>query len=659
MNEGRELWDAINQRYLMAALAELRAFLESHVDAEGSAGDAPPAVEKPTPAELERMTSPPALERLVRSFGLSEFEKSLLLLCAGVELDTNFAALVSQLQKTPGQRQPTLSMAMATLPKAHWSAITPAGALRRWRFIEVLAQPGVPTVNCPLRIDERILHFLAGIQYLDDRIEGMIEPVAPQEVVTSHEQLARDIAETLQSALRGSGRLPVVQLCGPDEASKSAIAAAASAEMGLRLFATWAENLPANSTELEALVRLWEREAVLASGALLVVTDTADRNDHRGMLQATRLLESTMGPVFLSSRERWRPMRRSALTLDVGKPSSAEQADAWNRLLDGAGVKANGFVKQLASQFNLTLADIQESVQRATSGESKGQDISVRLWAASRSQARPRLEELAHRIEPRASWRELVLPETEKSLLRQIACHIAQRAVVYHEWGFAESCSRGLGISALFAGGTGTGKTMAAEVLANELQLDLYRIDLSCVVSKYIGETEKNLRRVFDAAEDGGAILFFDEADALFGKRSEVKDSHDRYANIEINYLLQRMESYSGLSVLATNMKSALDPAFLRRLRFLITFPFPDTASRAEIWKNIFPEATPIDRLDIGALARLDIAGGNIRNIALNAAFLAAQAREPVRMAHIWSATRSEYAKMERPLSEVEMRAWQ
>src|SRR6266568_5035966 len=204
-------------------------------------------------------------------------------------------------------------------------------------------------------------------------------------------------------------------------------------------------------------------------------------------------------------------------------------------------------------------------------------------WDTCRVQARPLLDDLAQRIEPAASWDDLVLPELQRQVLRDIAMHVKQRARVYETWGFATRGTRGLGISALFAGVSGTGKTMAAEVLANELRLDLYRIDLSAVVSKYIGETEKNLRRVFDAAEEGGAILLFDEADALFGKRSEVKDSHDRYANIEVSYLLQRMETYNGLSVLATNMKSALDPAFMRRLRFVINFPFPDTEARAAI----------------------------------------------------------------------------
>jgi len=199
---------------------------------------------------------------------------------------------------------------------------------------------------------------------------------------------------------------------------------------------------------------------------------------------------------------------------------------------------------------------------------------------------------------------------------------------------------------------------MASEVLANELRLDLYRIDLSRVVSKYIGETEKNLSRVFDAAEEGGAILLFDEADALFGKRSDVKDSHDRYANIEVSYLLQRMEAYRGLAVLTTNRKEALDTAFLRRIRFSVEFPFPDAAHREEIWRRVFPKQTPTQDLRPDRLARLNAAGGNIHNIALGAAFLAADASEPVGMSHLLTAARHEFAKLERPLADSEVAGW-
>jgi SpoVK/Ycf46/Vps4 family AAA+-type ATPase len=251
-------------------------------------------------------------------------------------------------------------------------------------------------------------------------------------------------------------------------------------------------------------------------------------------------------------------------------------------------------------------------------------------------------------VEPLATWDELVLPDGALGTLREIAAQVRNRAIVHDEWGFATRSARGLGITALFTGESGTGKTLAAEVLSRDLALDLHVIDLSAVVSKYIGETEKNLRHVFDAAEDG-AVLLFDEADALFGRRTDVKDSHDRYANLEVSYLLQRMEAYRGLAVLTTNAKSALDHAFRRRIRFVVTFPFPDAALRQRIWRGVFPPGTPLGRLDWGRLASLDLSGGSIRSIAVNAAFLAADAGSPVRMEHIRAAARQEFAKLERP----------
>jgi SpoVK/Ycf46/Vps4 family AAA+-type ATPase len=274
------------------------------------------------------------------------------------------------------------------------------------------------------------------------------------------------------------------------------------------------------------------------------------------------------------------------------------------------------------------------------------------LWDACLVRTRPRLDTLAERIDPKATWEDIVLRADLRTLLHQIANQVQQRGKVYEAWGFRERMNRGLGLVTLFAGESGTGKTMAAEVLANELRLNLYRIDLSAVVSKYIGETEKNLRHLFDAAEDGGAILFFDEADALFGKRSQVKDSHDRYANIETNYLLQRMEAYQGLAILATNMKSGLDDAFTRRLRFILTFPIPEREDRQRIWQKIFPPETPLDTLDYKRLASFNLAGGSIYNAALNAAFLAAQDDTPVGMPHLLSAIRTEFLKSDRLIDE-------
>jgi SpoVK/Ycf46/Vps4 family AAA+-type ATPase len=272
--------------------------------------------------------------------------------------------------------------------------------------------------------------------------------------------------------------------------------------------------------------------------------------------------------------------------------------------------------------------------------------------------ARPKMEDLAQRIVPAATWDDLVLPEQPQQMLLQLAAQVRYRMQVYETWGFSDKGRRGLGVSALFTGESGTGKTLAAEVVAHDLGLDVYRIDLSAVVSKYIGETEKNLRQVFDAAEEGGVLLLFDEADALFGKRADVKDSHDRYANIEVGYLLQRMEAYQGVAILTTNLKSSLDKAFQRRLRFTVNFPFPDAAQREAIWSKAFPAATPTRDLDLQKLAQLKVTGGNIRNIALNAAFLAARAGTPVDMASLAEAAELEAHKVERPLTGAELRGW-
>jgi SpoVK/Ycf46/Vps4 family AAA+-type ATPase len=285
-------------------------------------------------------------------------------------------------------------------------------------------------------------------------------------------------------------------------------------------------------------------------------------------------------------------------------------------------------------------------------------DAAQLAWQAGMEEARVGMDELGRRIEPEAGWDDLVLHERQTSVLREIVAHVRQRATVHQEWGFAGTLRRGLGVTAMFAGGSGTGKTLAAEVMAKELGLDLFIVDLSQVVSKYIGETEKNLRRVFDAAERGGALLLFDEADALFGKRSEVKDSHDRYANLEVSYLLMRMEAYRGLAILTTNMKKALDTAFLRRIRFVVDFPFPGEHERAEIWRRVLPSQAPVKDIDPRLLAQLTVAGGSIRNIALSGAFLAAEEGDRLQMRHMMAAARTEYLKLERSLTPAEVRGW-
>jgi len=362
--------------------------------------------------------------------------------------------------------------------------------------------------------------------------------------------------------------------------------------------------------------------------------------------------------LFIASRDPL-PADRLVDQYEINKPEPLGQRELWEESLGSSAEKLSTTVDQLSEQFRLsaeTIAPLGAVVMRSKSDPP--QRLTHRLWEACRAVSRPQLESLAERIVPMAQWSDLILPPLQMQMLRQLAAQSRHRMTVFERWGFAAKGRRGLGLSALFAGPSGTGKTLAAEVLATDLGLDLYRIDLSAVVSKYIGETEKNLAQVFDAAETGGVLLVFDEADAIFGKRGEVKDSHDRYANIEVGYLLQRMESFQGIAILTTNTKSVLDRAFQRRLRFTIDFQFPGTAEREAIWRRVFPEAVPTDGLKPALLANLNMAGGSIRNIALNAAFLAAEQHQPVAMGHLLVAAQLEAVKVERPIADAEIRGW-
>jgi hypothetical protein len=666
MNMTLDKWQEMNQSALSAALAVVRSHLlctVARAQDEASLLEATKRVEAAQESYLAVSSSaspPPAFETLCALFDLSPFERDILLLCAGMELDATFASACAAAQRDPQQAFPTFSLALAVLPQAYWSALKPDAPLRYWRLIEFTPTGGscsAPLTTRPLRIDERVLHYLTGVEQLDERLMNLFEPVTPaQALMPAHQAISQRIAHLWSTAARQT-LPPAILLYHSDGATARAIAANACAHLGLNIHSVNAHSLPSNSNDLSLLIRLWERESRLRPGAVLLDCDDDQPMEMGSESIVNDFIRRVPGALIISSQGRRKVNGRSATSFEAQRATSGEQRAVWEAALGNRAQRLDGQLDTLMSQFSLSLTGIYSAAADANVEQDSMWSFDG-LWDACRSQTRPRLEELGHYIDSVAAWNDLVLPEAQKETLRDIVTHVRQRVKVYESWGFASKGSRGLGISALFAGASGTGKTMAAEVLARELRLDLYRIDLSSIVSKYIGETEKNLRRVFDAAEAGGAILLFDEADALFGKRSEVKDSHDRYANIEVSYLLQRMECYRGLAILTTNMRSALDVAFLRRIRFVVHFPFPDAAQRAEIWRHIFPSETPTEGLAVDHLSQLSVAGGNIRNIALNAAFLAAGAKEPVRMRHLLRAAQSEYAKLEKPLAEVEIAGW-
>jgi hypothetical protein len=653
-------WQDRNSQYLAASLAWLRLRLQrlaaqSHSPASELVSDEQMAQPERARAAAARFDPPPALRMLSRQLGLSSFEENVLLLCAAVELDTSIPALCARAQADMQRPYPTFALALTLFEDVTWDALSPEHPLRYWRLIEINQPAATPLTQSAICADERIVNYIKGLNHLDDRLAVWLSLVDRSDssalLAASQQAVVQRIVERLEHA---HGCSSTIVLLGADRVSKQLVAQSVAGLFGRQLCRLDAECLPSQLPELATLARLWQRDSRLLPLALYVDAQAAESHLLETNASFKRFLSRDLGLVFVDLREAPARLNLPALMNDVDKPDASEQRATWStelnlRQMADAGKAAD----LLAGQFSLNLADIHQVVQVASNGKAPQVE---RLWDASRAITRPQLDRLAQRLEARATWDDLVLPDEPMRLLRQIAGQVQQRHTVYQAWGFARKVSRGLGLSTLFTGESGTGKTMAAEVIANHLRLNLYRIDLSAVVSKYIGETEKNLRQLFDAAEDGGAILFFDEADALFGKRSEVRDSHDRYANIEINYLLQRMEAYRGLAILATNMKSALDAAFLRRLRFIVNFQFPGQVERKEIWQKVFPSEMPKDELDFDRLGRLSLTGGNIHSIALNAAFLAAQANEPVTMNLIFAAARTEFRKLDRPVSEAEFR---
>lgn len=619
----------------------------------------------------------PPLDTLVRLFGLTSFERETLLLCLALELDPAFERLYAYVQDEvarkyatahlaltlfAGERSHTLAETPSSLQRDPRNSFLPEAPLRGFRivYIDRPSAPASAALARPLRMDERVVDFLRGMNRLDERVADLLKPLPPSPVAPSHQELIDRLVRSREWRASGAPWTPL-NLVGPRGAGKRAIARALCEKLGLGLYQLDVKRLLAQPLDRHEALRLLEREMILLQSALYI--EVSNKEEAAAREAISDLANRLRAFFFVASRDPWQG-ERETVGVPVAKPDAAARRMLWERALADVPHNLNGHIEGLVAQFDLSPAAITHAVAAAQSRAALRDSTDISeitggdLWDACRNVAQNDLEDLALRIVPCYAWEDIVLPEDVFKQLQEIASQVAHRYQVYERWGFGRRLSRGRGVSALFAGPSGTGKTMAAEVLANHLKLDLFRIDLAGVVSKYIGETEKNLRRVFDAAEQSGAILFFDEADALFGKRTEVKDSHDRYANIEVNYLLQRMDDYRGLAILATNRKTALDRAFLRRLRFLVDFPSPDANSRRRIWQKVFPSEAAVESLDFDAMARLEIPGGNVRNIAINAAFIAAAEGAAISTMHIMQAARREYAKIDKLITPSEFRPY-
>ncbi len=605
-------WAAANQAALAAAIARVRARIEA-----ARAGT-------PPPSDDGAAVDGSALARLCASFELTRFERDILLMCAGPELDGGFPA------------PPSFALALATLEAPHWSALLPQAPLRWWRLITLAAD--APLCEARLRIDEAVLHVLAGLDCVDERLAAIVTPVAAGVLPGSQDAVAERVAACLTR-----GTLPL--LTGP-HAEAEAVAAASAAGLGLSLHVAEATALSAPSAAgAQGWLRLWQRDASLNRLALLVRADgNAAPEARAGLVAALRDMRT---PVILAA-ERPLDLDLATVRIPVARPTSDEQARLWQAALPDGAV-AGEAIDRAVMQFDLGATAI-AAAARAAEGDP------ARIWSVCRAQTARATDHTLH-VAARAEWSDLAVPEAQAGLLRAIVGQVRHRRVVHDRWGFAAR-ARNLGVTALFHGPSGTGKSLAAEVVAAALEVDLHVIDLSRVVSKYIGDTERHLRAVFETAEAGGAALLFDEADALFGARSEVRDSHDRYANIEVSYLLQRMEQHRGLVILTTNMKDSIDTAFLRRIRYVVEFAHPGPAERRQLWQRVFPEDAPLEGVDPARLAQANFTGAHIHNIALAAAFLAAGEGEPIRMAHLLRAAERECAKHQRPLTRAEVQGW-
>jgi SpoVK/Ycf46/Vps4 family AAA+-type ATPase len=632
-------------------------------------GEAIGVGEQRAPDDAKRLR----LTELTRFFGLTPFDRDTLLICLAPELDLRYERLYAYLQDDVTKKQPSIDLVLNLLCRSfdekisrreRFSARSP---LIAHRLVEALQDPSAlrpSLLSSNLKIDPRIAGYLLGSDEPSERLSAVIEVTVPS--VTFDDLIA---PSAVKERLQQVGRLmdagmehPVFFLTGADRKGKRQAAGALCQYLGLGLLTVDAQSLTGmEERELADAIELVGREALLQHAAVYWsdIDELFPEAKRVQWVRFLRLVEQWAGPVLVSCPDSVQTgdqgFRKRFVTIELDIPDYDQRVLLWQRALSSSTLRAAGAAESLAAAFRLSAAQIEAATHTASCRAFWRDPSAARielddLRFGCRHHSNRAIAELAQKITPRYGWNDIVLPGDRLEQLKEIRDAVQFRQVVYERWGFERKLSIGKGLNILFSGPSGTGKTMAAEIIAKEIGLDLYKIDLSSVVSKYIGETEKNLARVFSEASTSNAILFFDEADALFGKRSEVKDAHDRYANIETGYLLQQMEEYEGVVVLATNLQNNMDDAFLRRMAFSVAFPFPNERDRLRIWEGIWPVETPrASDLDLGFMARqFKLAGGNIKNIGVAAAFLAVADDQLVKTDHLIRATKRELQKLGR-----------
>jgi hypothetical protein len=643
-------WTKASQHYLSKEIIRLQIYIERCHRREPATFDFPNLKQRPQPFL--------ALDQLIYTFDLNPYEWALLMLCAGWQLNNAISEQCTQyLQKSVPA--PNIDLAL-NLFGPDTDPFDPRSPLFQWNLIEGGAGS---LINRPLVIERWTLHYILGY----DPPAPLLNPSTLPSPVPYSDAILSLSQEKLLSALLNlwseHSTIPITQLISNDEHAPQFIAATALSKFGYRPYYLSTATLNFDPKLIEDWTIYWQRLSSLENYALILhCGDPTTLNPIANAL-IERLVKDSITPLLLSATERI-PNTTDILTLELPHLNATDQKHLWTYYLQEVPVPLETQIGALVVQFNLTAHQIQAVAAQALA-QVRAQDpalnveiLTETLWKVCQTQSRSSLEGLVERIEPKTTWNELILPPEPSQILHQIIATIRQRAKVYEEWKMGGETRRGMGITSLFYGPSGTGKTTAAEIIAHDLNLDLYRVDLSQVSSKYIGETEKNLKKVFAAAESSGAVLLFDEADSIIGKRSEVKDARDRYANQEVGYLLQAMENYSGLAILTTNLPNSLDTAFMRRIRFSVRFEYPTPEERAQIWKRNFPETVPTLDLSYQRLAQLNVSGASIRNIAMGGAFVAAQDDQPIQMKHILQAARAELLKLGRSITDQEIRGW-